>query len=51
MVYQAEKVDTRERVAIKKVYITEEDEGIPSTSLREIASLKELSHPNIIKLL
>ena len=27
-----------------------EDEGIPSTAIREIALLLELKHPNIVKL-
>ena len=31
------------------IYI-DEDEGIPSTTIREISLLKELSHPNIVKL-
>ena len=26
-----------------------EDEGVPSTALREISLLKELDHPNIVK--
>lgn len=37
--------------AIKKIKIDDCDEGIPSTALWEINALKELSHPNIIKLL
>lgn len=28
-----------------------EDEGVPSTALREISLLKELDHPNVVKLL
>lgn len=27
-----------------------EDEGIPSTALREISLLRELQHPNIVEL-
>jgi cyclin-dependent kinase len=27
------------------------DEGIPSVAIREIALLKELHHPNIVKLI
>ncbi len=27
-----------------------EDEGVPSTAIREISLLKEVQHPNIVKL-
>ena len=37
-------------VAIKKVRLDDDEEGIPSTSLREISILTELKHPNIVKL-
>ena len=37
-------------VALKKIRLESEDEGIPSTAIREIALLKELQHPNIVKL-
>jgi len=37
-------------VALKKIRLDNEDEGVPSTSLREISLLKELNHPNIVKL-
>lgn len=36
-------------VAIKKINLESEDEGIPSTAIREIALLKVLHHPNIVK--
>ncbi len=36
--------------AIKKIRLEDEDEGIPSTALREISALKQLDHPNIVKL-
>lgn len=36
--------------ALKKIKIQNEKEGIPSTALREISTLKELSHPNIVRL-
>lgn len=37
-------------VALKKIRLESEDEGIPSTAIREIALLKELQHDNIVKL-
>ena len=38
-------------VALKKVKIEYQDEGIPSTALREINMLREVDHPNIVKLI
>jgi len=38
-------------VALKKVRMGNEDEGVPSTALREIALLKEIQHPNTVGLL
>ena len=38
-------------VALKKIRLEVEDEGVPSTALREISLLKELSHPNIVDLM
>lgn len=35
---------------LKKIRLESEDEGIPSTAIREIALLKELQHPNIVRL-
>jgi serine/threonine protein kinase len=37
-------------VALKKIRLESEDEGIPSTAIREIALLKELQHDNIVRL-
>ena len=34
---------------MKKIKIDENNEGIPSTALREISILKKLDHPNIVK--
>lgn len=39
-----------ESCALKVVPLEAEDEGIPSTAIREISLLKELQHPNIVKL-
>ena len=50
VVYKCQKKDTQEFVALKKIRLENEDEGIPSTSIREISILKQLKHPNIVNL-
>ena len=40
---------TGKTIALKKIKLENEEEGIPPTSLREIAILKELNHMNIVK--
>ncbi|CAM9504347.1 unnamed protein product [Discosporangium mesarthrocarpum] len=37
-------------VALKRIKVELEDDGIPGTALREISLLKELLHPNIVQL-
>ena len=39
---------TGEIVAMKKIKLESQDEGVPSTAIREISLLKELQHPNIV---
>ena len=39
---------TGEIVAMKKIRLESEEEGVPSTAIREISLLKELQHPNIV---
>jgi len=36
---------------MKKIRLENDDEGIPSTAIREISLLKELTHPNIVSLI
>jgi cyclin-dependent kinase len=52
-VYKAiPKKNPKEVVAIKQINFEKEEEaqeGLPSTALREIAILKKMDHPNIIK--
>jgi len=36
-------------VALKKIRLDNEEDGIPSTAIREIALLKEIHHPNVVK--
>jgi cyclin-dependent kinase 2 len=50
VVYKAKDLYKNEIVAIKKIRLENEDEGMPSTAMREIAILKELGHPNIVHL-
>ncbi|KAK0426625.1 hypothetical protein QR680_009813 [Steinernema hermaphroditum] len=42
--------DKKEFVAMKRIRMDLDNEGVPSTAMREIAILKELSHPNIVGL-
>jgi len=50
VVYKARNRLTGGHVALKKIRLEAEDEGIPSTAIREISILKELQHPNIVRL-
>ena len=50
VVHKAKDTDTGEIYALKKIRLESEEEGIPSTAIREIALLKELQHPNIVRL-
>jgi len=50
VVYKAQDLQTGNLVALKKIRLEHEDEGVPSTSIREISLLKELSHPNVVRL-
>lgn len=49
VVYQARDLHTGNIVALKKIRLELEDEGVPSTSVREISVLKELQHANIVR--
>jgi len=48
VVYKAKHKATGELVALKKIRLENEDEGVPSTAIREITILKELVHPNVV---
>ncbi|CAD8138783.1 unnamed protein product [Paramecium octaurelia] len=50
LVYKAKDNQTGEIVALKKIRMDHEDEGVPSTAIREISLLKEVQHPNIVPL-
>jgi len=48
-VYKAKDVNTNQIVALKKIRLEAEDEGVPSTAIREISLLKELKDDNIVR--
>jgi serine/threonine protein kinase len=52
VVYKARDLTTPDKriVALKKIRLEAEDEGVPSTAIREISLLKEMSDPNIVRL-
>lgn len=50
VVYKAKNLDTGAVVALKRIRLNSDDEGVPCTAIREIALLKELRHDNILRL-
>lgn len=50
VVYKSKDTKTNEIVALKKIRLQADEEGIPSTAIREIAILKELDNVNVVKL-
>jgi len=50
-VYKARDMTNNSIVALKKIRLEAEDEGVPSTAIREISLLKELNDENIVRLL
>lgn len=51
VVYKARDRNTGQIVALKKIRLESEEEGVPSTAIREISVLKELQHENVVSLL
>lgn len=49
VVYKARDVNTDTIVALKKIRLEAEDEGVPSTAIREISLLKELKNDNVVR--
>ena len=49
VVYKARDRVTGEIIALKKIRLEQEDEGVPSTAIREIALLKELNQANVVR--
>ncbi|KAI1727067.1 protein kinase domain-containing protein [Ditylenchus destructor] len=50
VVYKGKEKKTGKLVAMKKIRLETEDEGVPATALREISMLRELQHSNIVSL-
>ena len=50
VVHSAKDKKTSNIVALKKIRLQSEEEGVPSTAIREIAILKELEHVNVVDL-
>ncbi|EDV99454.1 cyclin-dependent kinase 1 [Drosophila grimshawi] len=48
VVYKGRNRLTGQIVAMKKIRLESDDEGVPSTAIREISLLKELKHANIV---
>eukprot|EP01062_Namystynia_karyoxenos_P080914 TRINITY_DN87_c1_g1_i1.p1 TRINITY_DN87_c1_g1~~TRINITY_DN87_c1_g1_i1.p1 ORF type:complete len:326 (+),score=121.86 TRINITY_DN87_c1_g1_i1:72-980(+) len=51
IVYKAKDKTTGDLVALKRIRLDSEDEGVPCTAIREISLLKELKHQNIVRLI
>ncbi|KZS86863.1 Pkinase-domain-containing protein [Sistotremastrum niveocremeum HHB9708] len=51
VVYKARDTTNGNIVALKKIRLEAEDEGVPSTAIREISLLKELNDEHIVRLL
>lgn len=49
MVAAARNKLTARTVAIKKIKMNKKHNGVPQSALREIAILRSLNHPNIVK--
>jgi hypothetical protein len=49
VVYKAKDINSGQIVALKKIRLEAEDEGVPSTAIREISLLKELKDDNIVR--
>ncbi len=49
VVYKGYDTLTNEVIAVKRIKIEAENEGIPSTAIREISLLREIEHENVVK--
>jgi serine/threonine protein kinase len=49
VVYKARDRVNGQTIALKKIRLEQEEEGIPSTAIREISLLKELQQRNVVR--
>jgi hypothetical protein len=42
-------LQTGDMVALKRIKLDSDDEGLPATAIKEISLLKGLDHPNIVR--
>ena len=50
VVYKGVNEKTGEVIALKKIKLETQSEGVPSTTIREISVLREIEHPNVVQL-
>lgn len=50
VVYKAQDRQNQDIVALKRIRLDSEEEGVPCTALREISLLKQLKHPNVVRM-
>lgn len=50
MVYRGINEKTKQTIALKKIKLETQSEGVPSTTIREISVLREIDHPNVVQL-
>lgn len=51
VVFKAKDLDTGTPVALKRIRLDVEEDGVPSTSIREVAVLRTMAAPNVVSLL
>jgi len=50
IVFKAKQIQSGEIVALKKIPLRRLEDGIPNAALREIKTLQQIEHPNVVKL-
>lgn len=48
MVHKGLNTKTNEIIALKKIKLETQSEGVPSTTIREISVLREIEHKNVV---